>query len=91
MSCVDLQDQNLNPLEFDQFQRIRFLHKAMPLEELRSACDARGLVTHGTQQQLVGRLAALLVPLGEPSGRGIFGELVATKENSAIYIYIYRK
>eukprot|EP00434_Breviolum_minutum_P013002 symbB.v1.2.011459.t1/scaffold713.1/size170176/8 len=35
---------------------------AMPREKLRSACDARGLATHGTQQQLVGRLAALLVP-----------------------------
>jgi len=40
----------------------------MPREKLRSACDARGLATHGTQQQLVGRLAALLVPLGPQQG-----------------------
>lgn len=40
----------------------------MPREKLRSACDARGLATHGTQQQLVGRLAALLVPLGPQRG-----------------------
>ncbi|CAJ1445497.1 unnamed protein product [Effrenium voratum] len=35
---------------------------ALPIEELRSACSARGLTARGSRQQLVGRLAALLAP-----------------------------
>ncbi|CAL1139372.1 unnamed protein product [Cladocopium goreaui] len=41
---------------------------ALPLSELRSACEARDLPSHGTQQQLVGRLAALLVVPPDPVG-----------------------
>lgn len=44
--------------------------EALPLDELRRACDARGLATHGTRQKLVGRLAALLVPFRHPGAAG---------------------
>lgn len=49
--------------------------EALPLDELRRACDARGLATHGTRQKLVGRLAALLVPFRHPGAGGDWFEL----------------